>query len=112
MTYQERERVPGAQVAGAREHEASDAGGHDELSLGWPRSDPLVAGDDDQTESADDREPRSVGCAEWNLGQTPMAWVQYVPASQGEASTEREVVLVDEEPRRDVSGHQAAVAAS
>lgn len=47
-----------------------------------------------------------------NLGQTPMAGVQYVLAGQGEASAEREVVLVDEEPRRDVRGHQAAVAAS
>jgi len=41
-----------------------------------------------------------------------MAWVQHVLASQRKASAEREVVLVDEEPRPEVTAHQAAVAAS
>lgn len=112
LTDEHREGVPGAEVASAREDEPADASCNDEFGFRWTRPDLLVACDDDQAQSADDRESKGVSRAERNGGQTNVPRVQHVLASQRKASAEREIVLVDEEPRRHVRGHQAAVAAS
>lgn len=68
------------------------------LLLDRPIADPLVAGDHDELSTADHLEPHVVLGLTWDFRQAQVTGVDDVSVECGERLSERQVVLVDEEP--------------
>ena len=69
-----------------------------ELLLDRSISNPLVSGDDDQTRSAEERQPHLVESSSRDLGEIFMTGVDHAAVDRSKRFPERQVVLIDKEP--------------